>query len=234
MEEIMEPKIIFEDADLLVLDKPSGMVVNRCESQKMPTLQDWLQEKGIGLKIDRNGIVHRLDKETSGLILVAKSSEAMINLQQQFKDRRIEKEYVTLAHGKVRPEKGEINAPITRNPFNRQRFGVFVGGRISMTQYTVLANFELKKESFSYILVKPKTGRTHQIRVHFKYLGYPVVSDELYGGRKTVRRDRQWCPRLWLQAIGISFIHPVKLNKLQFKTNLSEDLRLSLNKLKKI
>lgn len=222
----MEPKIIFEDQWLLVLDKPSGMVVNRCETQKEGvTLEDWLEVKKIGLDTERNGIVHRLDKETSGLLVVAKNQEIMNQLQAAFKQRQVQKEYLALVHGSLPLGEGEINAPITRNPFNRKRFGVFVGGRESVTRYRTEKNWG---KQYSLVRVWPKTGRTHQIRVHFKYLNHPLVSDELYGGRKTAKNDRQWCPRLWLQAVGLSLIHPQMQRQMQWQTQIAADLKESL------
>jgi len=222
---LMEPKIIFEDNDLLVVDKPAGMVVNRAQTTKgRLTLQDWLV-KEKKLLIDRAGIVHRLDKETSGVLVVAKSEPVMKALQEQFKRRLVKKTYWCLVHGLVVPKEGRINLPISRNAFNRQRFGVFIGGREAETEYRVLNYYHLGLEKFSLVEVKPKTGRTHQIRVHFKNLGFPLVGDEWYGGRKTSKKDRVWCPRLFLQAIAI------EINQQVFKTSLAVDLQRVLDKL---
>ncbi|MCG2691574.1 pseudouridine synthase, partial [Microgenomates group bacterium] len=130
-----------------------------------------------------------------------------------------------LVHGLVVPKEGRINLPISRNPFNRQRFGVFIGGREAETEYRVLNYYHLGLEKFSLVEVKPKTGRTHQIRVHFKQLGFPLVADEWYSGRKTSKKDRVWCPRLFLQAIAI------EINQQVFKTSLAVDLQRVLDKL---
>jgi 23S rRNA pseudouridine1911/1915/1917 synthase len=221
----MEPKIIFEDNDLLVVDKPAGMIVNRAQTTKgWLTLQDWLvKEKKI--LIERAGIVHRLDKETSGVLVVAKSEAVMKVLQEQFKSRLVKKTYWCLVHGLVVPREGRINLPISRNPFNRQRFGVFIGGREAETDYQVLSYYHSLTEKFSLVEVKPKTGRTHQIRVHFKQLGFPLVADEWYAGRKTSQKDRVWCPRLFLQAMAI------ELNQQVFRTGLAVDLQRVLDKL---
>lgn len=223
----MEPKIIFEDDDLLVVDKPAGMIVNRAQTTKgRLTLQDWLEEEKKIL-IDRAGIVHRLDKETSGILVVAKSVPVMKILQEQFKSRQVKKTYWCLVHGLVVPRTGTINLPISRNPFNRQKFGVFIGGREAETSYQVLSYYHRLTEKFSLVEVKPKTGRTHQIRVHFKQIGFPLVADEWYGGRKTSKKDRVWCPRLFLQAIVI------EINEQVFRTGLAVDLQRVLDKLTK-
>lgn len=228
----MEVKIIFEDNDLLVVDKPAGMVVNRAQTTKgRLTLEDWLRERKTQNEkskiLDRQGIVHRLDKETSGVLVVAKSESVMKALQEQFKRRLVKKTYWCLVHGLVVPKEGRINLPISRNPFNRQRFGVFIGGREAETDYRVLNYYHGLTGKFSLVEVKPKTGRTHQIRVHFKNLGFPLVGDEWYGGRKTSKKDRVWCPRLFLQAMAI------ELNQQVFRTSLAVDLQGVLNKLTK-
>lgn len=229
----MDPRVVFEDEVLLVVDKPAGMIVNRAETTKgKVTLQDWLEENKQ-IEIERAGIVHRLDKETSGLLVVAKTETVMLALQKQFKDRIVQKTYWCLVHGKLTPKVGEVNAPINRNPFNRKRFGVFLGGREAKSEYEVLDYYHYKDEALSLVAVKPKTGRTHQIRVHLKHLGYPLVADEWYGGRKTSRNDRRWCPRLFLQAMSLSLIHPITGLKQQWKTELAVDLEGVLNNLSK-
>jgi len=234
----MEPKIIFEDNDLLVVDKPAGMIVNRAQTTKgRLTLQDWLRERKTQNEkskiLERQGIVHRLDKETSGVLVVAKSEPVMKILQEQFKSRQVNKTYWCLVHGLVVPRAGTINLPISRNPFNRQRFGVFIGGREAETDYRVLSYYHGQTEKFSLVEVKPKTGRTHQIRVHFKQLGFPLVADEWYSGRKTSKKDRAWCPRLFLQAMAIELNHPSSSQKLSLRTNLAVDLQGVLEKLTK-
>jgi len=220
---------------LLVLDKPAGVVVNRAKSVRGKTVQDWLEKylkirgRGIG---ERAGIVHRLDKETSGILLVAKTKEAFENLQAQFKKREVKKTYTALVHGKVEPEKGRVGVPVGRLPWNRERFGVLPGGRNAETEYKVSSYYKKDNQDFSRLTVTPKTGRTHQIRIHLRYLGHPIVSDEFYGGRKTARLDRTWCPRLFLHAAEIAFTHPVGKKPANFKLNLPEDLEKALINLK--
>lgn len=231
----MEPKIIFEDTSLMILEKPSGWIVNEAETTKgQKVLQTWLRKKDYPLANDRefrSGIVHRLDKETSGILIVAKTEEAFKNLQKQFKDRKIKKSYQLLAHGKVGIKKGHIKAPVGRLPWNRRRFGVLPGGRSAETDYEVIGYYKKDDEEFSLVNAFPKTGRTHQIRIHLKYLGNAVVSDEFYAGRKTARKDRTWCRRLFLHAASISFKHPKRNKVVKFESSLPDDLSKALQKL---
>ena len=250
----MEVKIIFEDEDLLVLDKPAGMVVNRSDTTKGEvTLQDWiekylkipavlpqeLQRKGVNYeeqaRLDfksRAGIVHRLDKETSGIILVAKNAEAFINLQAQFRERKVQKTYLALSHGEVNPKEGEINVSVGRLPWNRKRFGVVAEGRESVTEYKVLSIKYLasgkNREPLSLIELYPKSGRTHQIRVHLQYIKHPIFADSLYAGRKTSRNDRKLLSRIFLHASKISFFHPGNNKQLTFESPLPQDLETFL------
>lgn len=230
----MRVKKIFEDESILVVNKPSGMVVNRAETTRhMVTLEDWLETEGYGAGVDRHGVVHRLDKETSGALVIAKSQAVMNGLQSQFKERRVSKTYLALVHGVLSPSEGVIKAPISRNPFNRKRFGVFLGGRESESRYEVKEELRKGNNQFSLVEVKPKTGRTHQIRVHLKHLNHAVVADTLYAGRKTARNDRQWCPRLFLHAYKLSLNHPASGSKIEFKAKLPADLETVLKSLKK-
>jgi 23S rRNA pseudouridine1911/1915/1917 synthase len=242
----VKPQIVFQDDFLLIINKPAGMVVNRAETTKgEETVQDWLQNNFqfsiFNFQTLRNGIVHRLDKETSGLLVVAKTKEAFENLQGQFKERKVKKKYLALVHGRVEPKSGVIEASITRSPFNRKKFGVFLGGREAKTRYKTISNFQLtasrdsfgmpiSNEKFTLLELFPETGRTHQIRVHLKFIGHPIVGDEKYAGRKTARADRQWCPRQFLHAAGLSFIHPVSGKRVEFSSKLPSDLQLAMMK----
>ena len=244
----MNPKVIYEDEQLLVLDKPAGWIVNEAKTtQGQKVIQQWLQRKAYPLAKDRelrSGIVHRLDKETSGILVVAKTKQTFENLQEQFKKRLVRKSYSALVHGKVEPEEGSINVPLGRLPWNRERFGVLPGGREAETRYRVISNFQarsaklrlfpISNEKYSLLELIPKTGRTHQIRVHLKYLGHPIVSDDFYAGRKTARADRTWCPRLFLHASGIKFTHPTSNKPVSIDSELSADLQSSLKRLEKI
>ncbi len=177
--------------------------------------------------LDRGGIVHRLDKETSGVLVVAKNWQAFKNLQKQFKDRTVEKTYLSLVHGVLLPSVGEISIPVDRLPWNRKHFGIVPGGRPSTTFYKVKASYMLKNtsEKFSLVELTPKTGRTHQIRVHMQYLHHPIMSDFLYAGRKTSRDDRKLLSRVFLHASKISFTHPATGGRVSFESPLPEELR---------
>lgn len=245
----IQPQIIFQDEDMVVINKPSGMIVNNSDTTHGEvTLQDWVMkqlqitndELRNGEEHDfykRAGIVHRLDKETSGIILVAKNIAAFEELQRQFKERIVKKKYVTLAHGEVIPHEGEVRVPVGRLEFNRKRFGVVAGGREAVTKYRTITNYKLRmtnkksEETLTLLEVYPETGRTHQIRVHLKYLNHPIFSDELYAGRKTAREDRKYLSRCFLHASEISFLHPRTQETVSFKSELSEDLQKFLSSL---
>ncbi|HSX18750.1 MAG TPA: RluA family pseudouridine synthase [Candidatus Saccharimonadales bacterium] len=254
--------IVFEDKWILVVNKPAGLVVNKSTTILEDTLQDDLsvyfglkpKELGIG---DRAGIVHRLDRETSGLLVVAKTKSVFENLQAQFKGREVQKKYITLVHGRVNGEEGQIEGRIMRiGKFGR--FGIADSrsqeGKEARTDYKVVQRYVLskqglsllegqsltksrlnylKKQAVDYALldVFPKTGRTHQIRVHLKSIGHPVVSDLIYGPGKLLKFDILWCPRLFLHAGSISFMHPATKKKVEFEVDLPQDLREALERL---
>ncbi len=245
----MDVKIIYEDDYILVINKPRGIIVNRAESVKVNTIQDWAEEKlkihpdfiGTKFKIDeyndfynRAGIVHRLDKETSGLLVIAKNPDIFLQLQLQFKERTIEKKYLTLVHGKVIPQKGEIKASVGRLPWNRERFGVLAGGRTAATSYSVISYYSLGREIYTYLEVSPHTGRTHQIRIHLKYIGHTVVGDNFYAGRKTYRRDFKFCPYLFLHAKFLKMSHPATGSILEISSDLPSELEEVLGMMQKI
>lgn len=234
------PNVIFEDEYLLILDKPSGWVVNESQSTKeiQNIIQTWLK---INYKFDivnnrifRSGIVHRLDKDTSGILIVAKTPDAFKNLQKQFKDRNVKKTYLALLHGKLEPSFGEVKVPLGRLPWNRERFGILPGGRESKTGYKVISYFRDNINYYTLAEFYPETGRTHQIRIHAKYLGHSILSDNFYAGRKTARKDKNICSRLFLHANKIEFYHPVENNLIKFVSNIPPDLNDALTKLKKL
>lgn len=244
----MKDTILYEDADILVVNKPSGVIVNRSDTTRHEkTVQDMVDEylhlpknpvRLINQRkegeweapedafVSRSGIVHRLDKETSGILLVAKTLEAFIDLQRQFKERKVEKSYKALSHGKIVPQTGDISVPVGRLEFNRKRFGVVAGGRESLTQYHVLSYLENPKthEILTFVELFPKTGRTHQIRVHLQYIGHPIFGDELYAGRKVSREDRVILARVFLHAATITFSHPASGKQMHLEASLPEEL----------
>ncbi len=249
----MESKlnIIYENDDYLVVEKEAGITVNNAETTgNEKTLQDLIDESGK-IKKDgggsdfnkRSGIVHRLDKETSGVIVIAKNPDSFIHLQNQFKERRVGKSYLALVHGSLVPSSGEISAPVGRLPWNRKRFGVIAGGREAVTKYQVLSILPAlprgrysvsngKTELLSLVRLHPKTGRTHQIRVHLKYINHPIFGDSLYSGRKTSKKDRGLLPRFFLHAEKISFFDPKTGKKVSYESDLPHELKDLLEKLK--
>lgn len=232
----MEPKIIFQDESLFVVEKPAGWITNEADTTTtQPVLQKWVRENfDYPLKGNielRDGIVHRLDKETSGIILVAKTKESFEKLQSEFNNREVQKTYTALLHGKVEPTEGKIEAEVGRLPWRRDRFGVVPGGRASESLYKVIKFIPGDRGGYSLTEFHPKTGRTHQIRIHAKHIGHAIVADEFYAGGKTARNDRKWCPRLFLHASAIKFIHPVTGAEMEFKSDIPEDLASALKSL---
>jgi len=227
------PKVLYEDESLFVVDKPSGWITNDADTTtNQPVLQTWVRENfDYPLKDNRemrDGIVHRLDKETSGIIIVAKTQESFEKLQSEFKAREVTKTYIALLHGKVEPSEGEIKVEVGRLPWHRSRFGILPGGRESSTLYKVLEYYPGNNAGHSLVEFYPKTGRTHQIRIHARHIGHAIVADEFYAGRKTARNDRKWCPRLFLHATSIKFTHPATGKVVEFKSDLPTDLQAVL------
>lgn len=226
---MLNPKIIFEDDYFFVVEKPSGWITNEAgTTTTQPVLQTWIKENfDYDLKNNyecRDGIVHRLDKETSGILLVAKTEDAFNELQRQFKERLVHKTYIALGHGRAEQSEGLIEETVGRLPWRRDRFGVLPDGREARTGYKVIRYIDIKDDHFTLLELKPETGRTHQIRIHLKHIGHPIVGDEFYAGRKTARKDRHWCPRLFLHAGEIIFLHPVTKKEVKFSSPLPEDL----------
>lgn len=185
---------------------------------------------------ERSGIVHRLDKDTSGVLLLAKHPGSLVNLLSQFKKREVQKSYLALVHGFLRVDEMVLNYPITRNIRMRRRMIVHPDGREALTRYQVLRHYiipnpKLNREEQRLTLVRcwPFTGRMHQIRVHFAHIRHPIVSDIIYSGRKRVRSDKEWCPRHFLHASQLSFLHPRLGQKMTFEASLSDDLQLVLD-----
>jgi 23S rRNA pseudouridine1911/1915/1917 synthase len=231
-------EVIYEDDDLIVVNKPAGMVVHPAAGVDSGTLANALafhfQQLSSAGGAARPGIVHRLDKGTSGLLVVAKTETAHEYLADQFRDREVFKSYVALVHGQVEKEGGEIEQPIARDPRNRTRMAVVRGGRPSLSIYKV----RRRLERFTLLDVELKTGRTHQIRVHVAWLKHPVVGDEVYGaGRdKTVidpviRSRIAKLGRQFLHAEQLGFRHPRTGEQLRFTAPLSTALQSLLDQI---
>ena len=214
--------IIYEDADLIVINKPAGMTVHPAPGHPSSTLVNAILAhcddlSGIG-GVLRPGIVHRLDRDTSGVILVAKNDAAHNALARQLKARTVEKVYIALVEGTPKPVEGLIDAPIARDPRNRKRMAVVEGGRESVTEYRVVERFR----GYALVEARPKTGRTHQIRVHLAAIGHPIVGDGLYG------RPSELVGRQFLHAERIACDHPLTNERVRFEAPLAADLRRAL------
>jgi 23S rRNA pseudouridine1911/1915/1917 synthase len=219
--------IVYEDQAMIVVNKPAGMVIHPAPGHRSGTLVNALLAHCPDLAGDsgdaRPGIVHRLDRDTSGLILVAKNEPIRRALQRQFKARQVHKVYVALLDGHLEAAHGRIEAPLGRDPRRRQRMAVVPGGREAITEYRLLASFA--GGDYSLVEAEPKTGRTHQIRVHFASIGHPVVGDTVYGRRRT----RLPVPRQFLHAQRLGFTHPLTGQPLEFEAPLPIDLAAVLH-----
>lgn len=222
--------MVYEDGDLLVINKPAGMVVHPAHGHWSGTLVNALLHHCPDLTdpsgAQRPGIVHRLDKDTSGLIVVAKNEAARQHLQAQFKARTVSKGYLALLEGHLEPQEGRIEASMGRDPQRRKRMAVLPlarGGREAITHYRVLSYYD----DYTLIEAEPKTGRTHQIRVHCAYVKHPLVGDKVYGRRK----QRLRCPRQFLHAQRLGFRLPSSGEFVEFTAELPADLRQVLQTL---
>jgi len=283
----MKIDILYQDQDVTVIAKPSGLVVNRADTVTEPTVQDWFAEQ---LKADefakktaaktswqkmvpanfaneygspeeifaeRGGIVHRLDKETSGVLVLANNPGALVELLRQFREREVAKMYTCLAHGKFQILEDTLQLPLGRSSQNRTKFTLDVEGRLAETHYKVtqfypkldiekvaglvearsgaeaVRNLRKKLErnyqGFSLVQCWPKTGRTHQIRVHMSTIQHPLVSDNTYLGKKRHSLDNLWCSRLFLHASELEFAHPRTGEKLKFELPLPAELEAATN-----
>jgi len=229
----MEIKRLFEDEALLVLDKPAGVVVNRAETVPGETVQDWFVDNFselIEAEEDetfnkRLGMVHRLDKETSGCLLWAKQAKALKELMRQFKQREVQKEYIALVHGRLAPQEGTIRLPITRDSQDRHKRAVSYEGKQAETSWQVIKRLKGDQYEYSLVKVEPKTGRTHQIRVHLNHLGHAVVADSKYLKDKRFKRDREKLKRQFLHAYKIGFVHPMNGEVIMVESKLPSELQ---------
>lgn len=219
--------IVYEDDDVIVINKPQGMVVHPAPGHDEHTLVNALLYHCPLSTINgtfRPGIVHRIDKDTSGLLMVAKNDKAHRSLAKQLKDKTNIREYVALVHGRIAEDEGTINAPIGRSLKDRKKQAVVKDGRNAVTHFEVLKRYR------DYTLVKCilETGRTHQIRVHMKYIGHPLVGDPLYGPKKTIKGSGQF-----LHAGKLGFVHPTTGKLLIFEAPLPKIFQECLEKLDK-
>jgi 23S rRNA pseudouridine1911/1915/1917 synthase len=223
-------EIVYENGDLLVIDKPAGMVVHPAAGHWHGTLVNAVlyhcpDLEGVG-GVHRPGIVHRLDKDTSGLIVVAKNDRAHRDLQAQFKGREVQKLYLALVYGLVSPPSGEIAAAIGRDVRQRKRMAIEPGGRAAITRYETLGYYR----KHTLLACHPLTGRTHQIRVHLAHIRHPIVGDSVYGGK---RKPPAPCPRQFLHAHRIRFRLPGTGEEVEFTSPLPADLQEVLDALGK-
>ncbi|MDP9366254.1 MAG: RluA family pseudouridine synthase [Chloroflexota bacterium] len=221
--------ILFEDDDVIVLDKPAGLVVHPAPGHPRGTLVNALLAHAPGISVGgttRPGIVHRLDKDTSGLMVVAKTDRALNALVSQWEARSVEKGYVALVAGLVEPDQGTVDAPIGRDPNNRQRMAVEARGRSAVTHFDVRRRIS----SATLLDVGIETGRTHQIRVHLAFIGHPVAGDAVYGGPSRV--DGVVVPRQFLHAARLAFRLP-GARPVAFEAPLPPDLRAVLDALER-
>lgn len=219
--------IVYEDDDVIVINKPQGMVVHPAPGHDEHTLVNALLYHCPLSTINgtfRPGIVHRIDKDTSGLLMVAKNDKAHRSLAKQLKDKTNIREYVALVHGRIAEDEGTINAPIGRSLKDRKKQAVVKDGRNAVTRFEVLKRYR------DYTLVKCilETGRTHQIRVHMKYIDHPLVGDPLYGPKKTIKGNGQF-----LHAGKLGFVHPTTGKLLIFEAPLPKIFQECLEKLDK-
>ncbi|WP_139489895.1 RluA family pseudouridine synthase [Brevibacillus dissolubilis] len=219
--EPMDLEIVYEDADVVVVNKPRGLVVHPAPGHYSGTLVNGLMHHCKDLSgingVLRPGIVHRIDKDTSGLLMIAKNDKAHLGLSEQLKNHTVNRKYVALVHGVIQHEMGTIDAPIGRNPKNRQEMAVvFENSKNAVTHFLVMERFK----DYSLVELKLETGRTHQIRVHMKYIGYPLVGDPKYGKKDPlIDLDGQA-----LHAKTLGFVHPRTGEYLEFEAPLPPEL----------
>jgi 23S rRNA pseudouridine1911/1915/1917 synthase len=218
--------VLYQDAELIVIEKPAGLSVHPGPGHPDGTLVNALLAlcpdiKGIGGAI-RPGIVQRLDKDTSGLMVVAKTDLAHWNLSEQIKQRTVTKGYMGLVIGNIRPESGLVDAPIARDPRHRKRMAVVLGGRAARTRYKVLERIA----GCSLLAMSLETGRTHQLRVHMAYLGHPLFGDAVYG------KSSPLLSRQFLHANHLGFLHPTTGKPMEFRLDMPDDLANVINELR--
>lgn len=222
--------VVYEDNDLLVVNKPKDMVVHPAAGNLQGTLVNaLLYHCGDSLSgingVMRPGILHRIDKNTSGLLIVAKNDTAHLFLAEQIKEHSFTREYEAVVYGNLKDDSGTIDAPIARHPQKRKQMAIVSGGRNAVTHYTVIERFG----DFTHVRLKLETGRTHQIRVHMASIGHAVAGDEVYGPKKVITKLGGQC----LHAKKIGFIHPTTHKYMEFESDLPEYFKDFLNDCRK-
>ena len=225
--------IVYEDADLIVINKPAGMVAHPAAGHASGTLVNAVlahspELRDVGEE-NRSGIVHRLDKDTSGLIIVAKNETAREHLQRQFKSRSVHKVYIALVEGHLTPPQGLIDVPIGGDKQQRKRMAAAIDGRPSQTAFKAVEFFDKGAQHYTLVEVRPQTGRTHQIRVHFAWLKFPIVGDTVYGRR---RKTRLPVSRHFLHAQSLTFRLPSDGREVTLTAPLPPDLAAALESLR--
>ncbi len=216
-------EILYEDNDIIVVNKPKGMVVHPANGNPDGTLVNAVMAichdslSGIGGEI-RPGIVHRLDKDTSGVIVVAKNDKAHINLSEQIKNHKVEKTYLALVKGFVKENEATINMPIGRSTSNRKKMAVTKSGKQAITHFKVIKRYKTHKQDYALLEVKIETGRTHQIRVHLSQIGYPIVGDSTYSNGKNEWGIEGQC----LHAKSLKFKHPITGKEMYIEAKLPQ------------
>ena len=219
--------VVYEDADVIVVNKPKGLVVHPAPGHPDGTLVNALLHhcgdslSGIGGEL-RPGIVHRIDRDTSGLIIAAKNDFAHQKLAAQLQDHTLARIYHCIVTGNLREDSGTVNAPIGRHPVDRKKMAVVANGRSAVTHWTVLERFP----GFTYVECRLETGRTHQIRVHMAHIGHPILGDTVYGNKKPVPGLQGQC----LHAVGLRFLHPRTGEPVELSCGLPEEFQTQLQK----
>lgn len=222
--------VVYEDADVIVVNKPSGMVVHPAPGHPDGTLVNALLYhcagtlSGIGGAL-RPGIVHRIDRDTSGLIIAAKNDAAHQYLSAQLADHTLARTYECIVVGKLREDRGTVDAPIARHPTDRKRMAVVAGGREAVTHWEVIARYP----GYTHVRCRLETGRTHQIRVHMAYIGHPILGDTVYGAKKEVPGLTGQC----LHAVGLRFLHPRTHEVVELSCPLPDEFTRMLQKIRK-
>ena len=222
--------VVYEDADVIVVNKPSGMVVHPAPGHPDGTLVNALLYhcagtlSGVGGAL-RPGIVHRIDRDTSGLIIAAKNDAAHQYLSAQLADHTLARTYECIVVGALREDRGTVDAPIARHPTDRKRMAVVAGGREAVTHWEVIARYP----GYTHVRCRLETGRTHQIRVHMAYIGHPILGDTVYGAKKEVPGLTGQC----LHAVGLRFLHPRTHEVVELSCPLPEEFTRMLQKIRK-